>query len=50
MTQDMLTVMVLISLVVACVVISMAIANSAERLGDEVRNWVECEEDDDETR
>lgn len=42
----MLAAIALVVLVVAGVVIPMAIADSAERLGDEVRDWAECEEDE----
>lgn len=42
----MLTVIALVAIVVAGVVIPLAIADSAERFGDEIRDWAECEEDE----
>jgi hypothetical protein len=43
---DMLTVIALIALIAAGVAVPLAIVDSAERFGDELRDWVECEEDD----
>lgn len=42
----MLTVIALVALAVAGVAIPLAIADSVERFGDELREWAECEEED----
>lgn len=42
----MLTVIALIAIVAAGVAMPLAIADSAERIGDDLRDWAECEEDD----
>jgi hypothetical protein len=43
---DMLTVIALVAIIAAGVAIPLALVDSAERFGDDLREWAECKEDD----
>jgi hypothetical protein len=45
--EQVMTLAALIALVAAGVIVPLAIADSAERFGDELRKWADGEEEDD---